>query len=240
VDSRNAHAWPELYFNGVGWVRFEPTPSRGVVPDYAQTITSPFNVRADDYDNLNPGAANVPPGAAADPEETSAAGSADPAAAQSRAAAAGTAASAGLLLALLPLSIRSARTAARRRRVLSGEGPGAAAAAWSQTTEIAGDYGHPALPTDTPRAFSQRLRADAGLHGPAAASLERLQRAFEREEYAGPEAAPAAGAPVALLSAPAANWDDVGVVTAALRERSSLPARLRARFLPRSLLRPTR
>ncbi|RJU01694.1 transglutaminase domain-containing protein [Arthrobacter frigidicola] len=239
VDSRNAHAWPELYFNGVGWVRFEPTPSRGVVPDYAQTITSPFNVRVDDYDNLNPGAADVPQGTAADPEETSA-GAADPAAAQSRAAAAGTAAAAGLLLALLPLLIRSARTAARRRRVLAGDGPGAASAAWAQTTEIAGDYGHPALPTDSPRAFSQRLRTGAGLHGPAADSLERLQRAFEREEYAGPAAAPPAGADVALLSAPAASWDDVTGVTAALREQSSLPSRLRARFLPRSLLRPTR
>ncbi|WP_143220808.1 transglutaminaseTgpA domain-containing protein, partial [Actinomadura sp. CNU-125] len=27
VRSRDAHAWPELYFPGSGWVRFEPTPS---------------------------------------------------------------------------------------------------------------------------------------------------------------------------------------------------------------------
>ncbi|WP_243718544.1 DUF3488 and transglutaminase-like domain-containing protein [Actinomadura sp. KC06] len=27
VRSRDAHAWPELYFDGTGWVRFEPTPS---------------------------------------------------------------------------------------------------------------------------------------------------------------------------------------------------------------------
>lgn len=27
VRSRDAHAWPELYFQGTGWVRFEPTPS---------------------------------------------------------------------------------------------------------------------------------------------------------------------------------------------------------------------
>ncbi len=27
VRSRDAHAWPELYFEGSGWVRFEPTPS---------------------------------------------------------------------------------------------------------------------------------------------------------------------------------------------------------------------
>ena len=26
VGAHDAHAWPELYFQGVGWVRFEPTP----------------------------------------------------------------------------------------------------------------------------------------------------------------------------------------------------------------------
>ncbi|HEU5159736.1 MAG TPA: transglutaminaseTgpA domain-containing protein [Streptosporangiaceae bacterium] len=41
VRSRDTHAWPELYFPGIGWVRFEPTPSgpagQGTanVPQYA-------------------------------------------------------------------------------------------------------------------------------------------------------------------------------------------------------------
>jgi transglutaminase-like putative cysteine protease len=29
VKGRNAHAWPEVYFPGSGWVLFEPTPGRG-------------------------------------------------------------------------------------------------------------------------------------------------------------------------------------------------------------------
>jgi len=29
VRGLNAHAWPEVYFSGVGWVAFEPTPGRG-------------------------------------------------------------------------------------------------------------------------------------------------------------------------------------------------------------------
>ncbi|MEU1279033.1 transglutaminaseTgpA domain-containing protein [Streptomyces sp. NPDC005805] len=39
VGLRDAHAWPELYFEGVGWTRFEPTPSRGTVPEYAREET---------------------------------------------------------------------------------------------------------------------------------------------------------------------------------------------------------
>jgi transglutaminase-like putative cysteine protease len=29
VRGRNAHAWPEVWFEGIGWVPFEPTPGRG-------------------------------------------------------------------------------------------------------------------------------------------------------------------------------------------------------------------
>lgn len=29
VRGKNAHAWPEVWFDGVGWVAFEPTPGRG-------------------------------------------------------------------------------------------------------------------------------------------------------------------------------------------------------------------
>ncbi|NKY97728.1 DUF3488 and transglutaminase-like domain-containing protein [Nocardiopsis alborubida] len=42
VSVGDAHAWPELYFEGAGWVRFEPTPSSAggqgsaSVPDYSQ------------------------------------------------------------------------------------------------------------------------------------------------------------------------------------------------------------
>ncbi|GAA3034349.1 transglutaminase TgpA family protein [Streptomyces glomeratus] len=39
VGLRDAHAWPELYFEGVGWTRFEPTPNRGTTPSYTQSDT---------------------------------------------------------------------------------------------------------------------------------------------------------------------------------------------------------
>ena len=42
VTGRNAHAWPELWFDDAGWVRFEPTPSRqsGPAPAWAPDPTA--------------------------------------------------------------------------------------------------------------------------------------------------------------------------------------------------------
>ncbi|MFE9672821.1 DUF3488 and DUF4129 domain-containing transglutaminase family protein [Streptomyces sp. NPDC006259] len=40
VSLKDAHAWPELYFEGVGWTRFEPTPTRGTTPPYTLPDTS--------------------------------------------------------------------------------------------------------------------------------------------------------------------------------------------------------
>lgn len=35
VSVHDFHAWPELYFSGEGWVRYEPTPSVGVPPPWS-------------------------------------------------------------------------------------------------------------------------------------------------------------------------------------------------------------
>ena len=37
VRGEHAHAWPEVFFAGTGWVRFEPTPGRGAPGDFAVT-----------------------------------------------------------------------------------------------------------------------------------------------------------------------------------------------------------
>ncbi|GAA0972802.1 DUF3488 and transglutaminase-like domain-containing protein [Acrocarpospora macrocephala] len=45
VRTHDAHAWPELYFEGAGWLRFEPTPAGGGgqatarVPQYSLPVT---------------------------------------------------------------------------------------------------------------------------------------------------------------------------------------------------------
>lgn len=40
ITSRHTHAWPEVWFEGLGWVAFEPTPTRGA-PDAGYTNLSP-------------------------------------------------------------------------------------------------------------------------------------------------------------------------------------------------------
>ena len=41
VIGKNAHAWPELWFDGVGWVAFEPTPGRGAPGAESYTGVAP-------------------------------------------------------------------------------------------------------------------------------------------------------------------------------------------------------
>lgn len=43
VRGRDAHAWPEIYFPDMGWVRFEPTPASqsGAAPVYTAPTASP-------------------------------------------------------------------------------------------------------------------------------------------------------------------------------------------------------
>ena len=44
VRSSDAHAWPELYFPGAGWLRFEPTPAvrTGSAPTYTIPAAAPL------------------------------------------------------------------------------------------------------------------------------------------------------------------------------------------------------
>jgi transglutaminase-like putative cysteine protease len=57
VYDNQAHAWPEIYFSGVGWVSFEPTKGRGNA--LTQTYTSAAPAQAD-TGLESPSAANSP------------------------------------------------------------------------------------------------------------------------------------------------------------------------------------
>ncbi|NKY08781.1 transglutaminase domain-containing protein, partial [Cellulomonas hominis] len=69
VTGADAHAWPELYFPGTGWVRFEPTPAVQTGPP--PSWSNPFRAAGP---SASPSATAQQPGAAPSTSSTSAPG----------------------------------------------------------------------------------------------------------------------------------------------------------------------
>ncbi|MFJ4208717.1 DUF3488 and DUF4129 domain-containing transglutaminase family protein [Paenarthrobacter sp. NPDC089675] len=239
VDARDAHAWPELYFEGLGWVPFEPTPSRGVVPDYASESSVPGNLSTNADEKDVPTAAPTPVPTAV-PSPDAAIPAAGPVQSDPMPVILG-ATGAALLAAVFLASPRISRTVLRRRRlnrrrVPEDERPPgyqdpSASHAWAELLDLAADYGLPSKPSETPRHFSARLRSSpllgeaGGLDDAAHAAVVSLTSDFERQRYGRPsEAGKAAGARIA-------------VVQESLRNHSGWWVRFRAIWLPPSLMR---
>lgn len=236
VDARDAHAWPELYFEGVGWVAFEPTPSRGVVPPYAAEPTSAGGQGTNLHDeNLTPGSVTPQPGTPAVPPLAGPGVGAGPSAGS---AAVLYVVAGALLLAALAASPRLVRAGTRARRL---NGP---VLAWAELQDLATDYGLPPVPSETPRHFAARLRTSAVL-GPLAASpsgaaddagqqaVASLTSDFERQRY-GPPTDPAADGATEQANATAALR--IAAVRAALRRNATWFATFRADWFPPSLM----
>ena len=252
VDSTDAHAWPELYFENAGWVRFEPTPSRGSVPVYAQQPqeTPRATVRDDDDPRL-PEALPVPTTTASEAplEPETVLEPADTGSPAWLGAVLGVLAAAAALM--TPFALRRSRTLRRRK---AAAGPSRSAPAWDEVADLGLDYGYPGRVADTPRSYARRLASQARFTPAAQDALERIRRAYEEEIYATRPAVlagsgVAAGSGTALLPATppapasstaggraaAADWADVRTVEAELRRSAGLRTRLQAVFLPPSL-----
>lgn len=234
VDSHDLHSWPELYFVGVGWVPFEPTPGRGSVPDYAL----PPEEQASDDETSSPAPTQAPrsndPGIRADTGDVpGGSGQKQDAAALLRV---GLSLFLALAVLLAPGVVRALRRAGRSRRLRSGRG--GAADAWAELTDTALDHGVPVRDTETPRELAGRVALLPGLSGPqgpqaeaqaepAAAALERLLVAAERHRYARPGAErPEPGPALA---------EDLDTVIRAVRAGAEPRTRILASLLPASL-----
>lgn len=239
VDSHDLHAWPELYFEGVGWVPFEPTPGRGSVPAYSRPGAgeeSPAVVPT--APTSTPQASGRPD---ADPDRLLA-GQGDGASAAGLAWLRGTGiAVLAILLVLLPAAARAGVRAARRRGIRSGPSP--ADAAWRELTATALDLGAEVDERRTARALTEELlarpafAADVG-DGDASAALRRLRDAVERERYgrvlrADPDRPGRADAGQAGVRDALAA--DLSTASAALAADAPAARRAEALLLPRSL-----
>ncbi|MBT5581389.1 MAG: transglutaminase domain-containing protein [Acidimicrobiaceae bacterium] len=69
VRGEHAHAWPELYFSGVGWIVMDPTPGRG--PSHNADITGLAPAQLNFNDDPNNADGFEPSGATSIPDATS-------------------------------------------------------------------------------------------------------------------------------------------------------------------------
>jgi transglutaminase-like putative cysteine protease len=192
VDARDAHAWPELYFQGLGWVPFEPTPSRGVVPDYATESSAAATPGSlENNDDLVPEATPAPvPAPSTAPVPVPGVGGTTDAGTQLLPWLLGTGALLGS--ALLAASPRLVRAGIRARRLRTADPAAAVPVAWSEMVDLGTDYGLPPEPSETPRAYSARLRGSGVLGEPggmdeaAHQAAAALTAEFERRKYGPP------------------------------------------------------
>lgn len=226
VTAHDSHAWPELYFAGYGWVRFEPTPQSqtGVAPAWTvPDSTTPTVPVPDQRDNPEDPQQNRQQSSSPAPIP----GQMDPLGPATQ-----TPAGSGfnpvpfitvgviLLLALVPCLVR----VGIRRRRLSQRDPGRLVeAAWRELSDVTTDLGVSWDNATTPRAAGARL--SARLPESAQPALRQLVDTVERNRYA-PD--PGDVTEVHVF---------VDTVTKALRGRASRARRILAWVLPASLWR---
>ncbi|NJP67709.1 transglutaminaseTgpA domain-containing protein [Streptomyces spiramenti] len=246
VGLHNAHAWPELYFEGVGWTRFEPTPGQGNAPSWTRPETesadpSDTDPEEPESETATPDAEEEEPAAAPD-EPRRCDPMLEPEACEDPVADAGDqgaafavwpwiwGAAAVAALAALLLAPWLWRRRERDRRLAPGAG---VMAAWEELLDSGWDIGSPPLPAETPRQGAHRVVRAGQLAEVPAAAVHRVAGSVERELYAprGAEGTTAGAAAVA---------EDVRTATSALRAVPDSPAaRTRVTLFPPSAVRVT-
>ncbi len=179
VSSDQLHAWPEVLFEGIGWISFEPTNGLGVPTSYSPAGSAPTG--ADETPDVTPepsGSSSLDPGLSPEEPEGGQDGGEAGATPTEVSILPAVTVLAGVLLALaIPALIRELR----RRRMLAAARHGDAAAAWVAVQEVAIDLGIDVPASETPRAFGIRLVQD---HGASAIEMSQLISAIERASYA--------------------------------------------------------
>ncbi|MEO8527894.1 MAG: DUF3488 and transglutaminase-like domain-containing protein [Pseudolysinimonas sp.] len=218
VTSHDLHAWPELYFSGIGWLRFEPTPGRGFKPTYSTVggVDDPATPQIEGPQPVPTAVADPGTGPSIAPDDPNDTGTVVQTEAVNPLAIALLVLLVIVLLLLTPavirLIIRSRRFAAMKAD------RDAAAAAWDEVRDTARDHEWSAPDSETPRQLAMRLEIVVGDGTVAQLRLGVEQSAYDR---------PGSGA---------MTVDEVREVRHAIAVAATSGVRLRAMLLPPSLL----
>jgi hypothetical protein len=169
LTERYAFAWPEVYFPGLGWVEFNPTPSQPAIRRAGQQPDAPSPSTTDpseEPENANPFDLGIDPAPPETPvsAEESPGGSSWPLIV--------ALAGAGGVMALMALGARFAWESG-----LSALSP--AGRAWEKTQRLARWAKLPPLASETPREYAARVRAAE----PPAAAVSYLAAQYERQRF---------------------------------------------------------
>jgi transglutaminase-like putative cysteine protease len=227
VRMHDMHAWPELYFQGSGWIRFEPTPAQRVSDTPAWTDSAGAPVGADNP-IVSPSVAPSSQGSTDEnpldrpdndrnlPSESGVAVT-DTGGWWGNGGARVTAGIGGAVLVLcIPWLIR---TLVRRRRFAQPPGRNGVERLWGEIRDTSRDLGLDWSDTATPRQLGEWLVQE--LPDEYRADVIRLARGVESVRYAGQTES------VDLRS-------EAATVRRALWSQAKLSRRFRARLLPPS------
>jgi len=209
ATSNDLHAWPELYFEGIGWVQFEPTPGVGNATSFTDTAPGEdVTANPDGSVAQDNGTTNRPDRSLIDSAPTTAVD-------EGSATRSILFALAGFLLVLiLPIGARRVLRVWRLRPSRRS-----ASRLWGELEDTARDFGLFVTASDTPRAFARDLSSWPAMDEEA---LTRMLGAVELERF---------GPPGASVD----DIEDFRAVVASLRSGATRGQRLRAAFLPRSI-----
>ena len=224
VQAKEMHAWPELFFQGFGWVRFEPTA--GVADAPAWTVVQNQGPTETQSATPSPSESTAPSASVSGSQMT-------PSATETEFEV-GTQGNAFdwrrlltiagivlLVLAVLALPM-VARTVVRRRRFgLAGAPEERVEALWAELRDTMRDVGA-GWPAGSPKDKAAAL--SASMDEPAAQALTRIGETVERSRYSR-----------GLGEMPEQFTKDVHYVTAEVRAKQEGAARVRNLVLPSSV-----
>lgn len=225
VRINQAHAWPELWFEGTGWVRFEPTPGgpAGTPPPWTEAGGSDEPEETASPEPTEEPTTEEPDSGTEDAGEPTAEATED--------ATGGDAAPSGpswplivllgvlaLVLLALPALLRLLAAGRRLRDPLDPE------RVWEEIRALARDHGMPLSPAITVREHLARL--SALVPGPEREGLAEIGRAVDESRYAGTVRTELDGARVRST---------LGALREGLRKQAGTAAGMRARLWPASV-----